>query len=92
MQAGLASPPKFYNNGMDGLFLNNGGSTVAGWLGISALYLAVRLLLFVFRTTGKLNSLLYWYKDQFEWGMVYSSIMGSYPDLLTRCSLYNTIT
>ena len=87
MQTGLSSPPKFSENDMDGLFLNNAGSTVAGWLAIGLLYLVTKTLLFIFRTSGKLNNLLIWYKNKFEWGLVHNSIMGSYADLLIAVAL-----
>ena len=87
MQVGLPSPPKFADNEMDGLFLNNAGATLAGWIVIGALYGCSKLILFTFRTWGRFNRIITTFKEKFEWGFVYNALIGTYPELIIASCL-----
>ena len=87
MQEGLPSPLKFSDNDMDGLFLNNAGSTLAAWIAVIVIYGFVKIILFVFRTNGRLNKIITKFKEKFEWGIPYDAMIGTYPDLLIASCL-----
>ena len=87
MQTGLSSPPKFYDNSTDALYLNNAGTTIAMWFLGGALYLFCKFMLFTFRTTGRFNKMISNFKEQFEWGLVYNAMIGTYPDLIIASCL-----
>ena len=87
MQAGLPSPPKFSDNDMDALYLNNAGSTLAGWIAVGVLYIFAKIMLSLFRTSGRFNRILTSFKEKFEWGIVYNAMIGTYPDLLIASCL-----
>ena len=87
MEAGLPSPPKFADNEMDALYLNNAGQTIVGWIAVGMLYLLTKIILFTFRTTGKFNRIIINFKEKFEWGLVYNALIGTYPELIIASCL-----
>ena len=92
MQAGLPSPPKFTDNDMDGLFLNNAGSTLAAWIAVIVIYGFVKIILFIFRTNGRFNRIITKFREKFEWGIPYDAMIGTYPDLLiASCLQFNNM-
>ena len=87
MEAGLPSPPKFADNEMDALYLNNAGQTVVAWVAVGTLYILAKTILFLFRTTGRFNRLITNFKEKFEWGLVYNAFIGTYPELIIASCL-----
>ena len=92
MQAGLPSPPKFADNDIDGLFLNNAGSTLAAWIAVIVIYGFVKITLFIFRTNGRFIRLITKFREKFEWGIPYDAMIGTYPDILiASCLQFNNM-
>ena len=87
MEAGLPSPPKFADNEMDALYLNNAGQTIVAWVAVGMLYLLAKVILFVFRTTGRFSRIITTFKEKFEWGIVYNAFIGTYPELIIASCL-----
>ena len=87
MQIPLNSPPKFLDNEMDARFLNNCGLMITGWGIIGFLYLVIRILLSIFRIQGAIGRLFYYLKDKFEWGLIFGTLIGSYPNLFLAAML-----
>ena len=87
MQVGLSSPPKFMDNGMDALYMNNAGSTLAGWAALGILYICTKFMLFSFRTSGRFNRIITNFRAKFEWGIVYNALIGTYPELIIASCL-----
>ena len=87
MQVGLSSPPKFMDNGMDALYMNNAGATIAAWIALGTLYIFIKIILFIFRTNGRFNRIITNFRAKFEWGIVYNALIGTYPDLIIASCL-----
>ena len=87
MQTGLPSPAKFSENGMDALYMNNAGATLAAWIVIGLIYLCTKFILFTFRTSGRVNRVMTNFNEKFEWGIVYDALIGTYPELIIASCL-----
>ena len=87
MQVGLPSPPKFMDNEMDALYMNNAGATLAAWIALGTLYIFIKIILFIFRTNGRFNRIITNFRAKFEWGIVYNALIGTYPDLIIASCL-----
>lgn len=87
MQVPLTSPPKFLDNDTDARFLNNCGLMLTGWGIVGFLYLIIRLLLFSFRLKGFISRLFLYLKSKFEWGLIFGTLIGSFPNLFLAAIL-----
>ena len=87
MQVPLTSPPKFLDNDMDARFLGNCGLMLAGWGIIGSVYVIIRVLLMVFRMQGLLNRLFLYFRSKFEWGLIFNTFIGSYPEIFLAAIL-----
>ena len=87
MQVPLTSPPKFLDNELDARFLNSCGLMLTGWGIVGVSYLIIRFLLFAFRMQGLLSRLFLYFRSKFEWGLIISTLIGSFPNLFLAAIL-----